>query len=167
MPKSDQGVFRDRYQVIPRTLIFVTRGDQVLLIKGAPTKKLWANRFNGIGGHIEQGEDVLTSAERELDEETGLRTTGLRLCGTLLVDTGENVGVGIYVLKGEYMSGEVNESPEGQPSWTSIDEIENLDLVEDLKIILPNVIAMKSGDQPFSARSYYDVDEKLRVVIRS
>jgi 8-oxo-dGTP diphosphatase len=43
MPKSDQGVQTKRYQIIPRVLIFIFDGDRVLLIKGAPNKRLWAN----------------------------------------------------------------------------------------------------------------------------
>jgi hypothetical protein len=44
MPARDQGVTCDRYTLIPRTLIFLTRNDQVLLLKGATHKHLWANR---------------------------------------------------------------------------------------------------------------------------
>ncbi|MDP3183744.1 MAG: NUDIX domain-containing protein, partial [Anaerolineales bacterium] len=66
MPASEQGVSRDRYMLIPRTLIFLRRGDSVLLIKGAPHKRLWANKYNGVGGHLERGEDVLSAARREL-----------------------------------------------------------------------------------------------------
>jgi len=40
MPKSEQGISAGRYMIIPRTLIFITRGDSVLLIKGAPDKRL-------------------------------------------------------------------------------------------------------------------------------
>ena len=46
MPQSDQGITKDRYTVIPRTAIFLWRGDFVLLLKGAPTKRLWANKYN-------------------------------------------------------------------------------------------------------------------------
>jgi hypothetical protein len=44
MPQTDQGVFHERYMVIPRCLIFVKKENKVLLIKGSPNKRLWANR---------------------------------------------------------------------------------------------------------------------------
>ncbi len=166
MPRSDQGVFYDRYQVIPRTLIFVTRGDRVLLIKGSPTKRLWANRYNGIGGHIEKSEDVLTAAIRELNEEAGLTTANLRLCGTLIVDTGEQVGIAIFILKGEYVSGEIKPSQEGTPAWVALSQLADLPVVEDLSLILPKVMSMDAKTPPFFARSYYDDDEKLHVVLQ-
>ena len=86
MPVSDQGIRQHRYMLIPRTLIFVTHEDQLLLIQGAPGKRLWAGRYNGIGGHVEQGEDFLSAAKRELDEETGLNDIDLWLCGTVTID---------------------------------------------------------------------------------
>ena len=46
MPKSDQGVTKDRYTVIPRTAICLQRGESYLLLKGAPTKCLWANKYD-------------------------------------------------------------------------------------------------------------------------
>ncbi len=161
MPKSDQGVSADRYNVIPRALIFVTRGDQVLLIKGSKRKRLWANRYNGVGGHIERGEDILTAARRELREETGLEVINLWNCGTVMVDASDTTGIAIFVFKGEYKQGVITASEEGQLEWINISEADRLPLVEDLIALLPRVMEAKRGDAPFSARSFYDENERL------
>ncbi len=163
MPKSDQGVSNDRYQLIPRTLIFLTRGESVLLLKGAPHKRIWANRYNGVGGHIERGEDAYSAARRELLEETGLIPDDLWLVGTVIVDTGENTGIGLYVMKGSCAEGQARPSEEGELEWVQFPEILEKDLVEDLPVLLPRVIKQKVSDPPFAARYYYDAGEKLVV----
>ena len=163
MPASDQGVSLDRYMLIPRVLIFVTRGPLILLLKGAPNKRLWADKYNGVGGHVEPGEDVLSAARRELCEETGLKAD-LWLCGTVTVDTGENPGIGIYIFTGECPEGEPGISAEGMLEWVSLAELPKLPAVEDLPIFLDRVQKMKSGSPPFSARSFYDDEGKLTVV---
>src|SRR5260370_42114690 len=61
-----------RYSIIPRVLCFVTWMDEVLLLKGAPDKKLWAGKYNGLGGHVERGESGHAAAQREILEESGL-----------------------------------------------------------------------------------------------
>jgi 8-oxo-dGTP diphosphatase len=163
MPSSDQGVSRDRYTLIPRTLIFLTRGERVLLLKGAPHKRLWANRYNGVGGHIERGEDVLTSARRELTEETGLQAPDLWLCGVITVDTGQDTGISIYVLKGDCPTGEAHASSEGTLEWVAFDEVLGKPLVEDLYQLLPRLLQMQRGDSPFSAIYSYDQEGKMVV----
>jgi len=163
MPVKDQGAGLNRYRIIPRVLIFVFNREEVLLIKGAPTKRLWANQHNGIGGHIERGEDALSAARRELAEETGLESENLWLCGTVIINAEPDSGVGLFIFRGEVKSRKVTPSHEGTLEWVSIDQLENCLLVEDLPVLLPRVAKMKRGDAPFSARYTYDSEEHLQI----
>jgi 8-oxo-dGTP diphosphatase len=167
MPKSDQGITKDRYMLIPRTAIFVRREDKYLLIKGAQTKRLWAGKYNGIGGHVERGENIHFSAQRELLEETGL-FADLWLCGTVIVDAGDvSAGICLFVFCGDNAQGEIKASEEGLVEWVKKEAVLHLPVVEDLTALLDQIHNMKRGDPPFSARSYYDENENLKIVFIS
>jgi len=165
MPVIEQGLFQDRYQIIPRVLVFVSRGDSLLLIKGAPPKRIWANLYNGIGGHVEKGEDILTAARREFFEETGLALLKPWLCAIVTVDTGEQTGIGIYVFRGEVSSIKFKHSSEGSLEWISLRTINNIPLVEDLPILIPHIMKLNAHSSPLFL--HYEYDESDTLIIRS
>jgi 8-oxo-dGTP diphosphatase len=161
MPVSDQGIFSDRYMLIPRALVFATRGDLVLLIKGAPTKRIWPNLYNGVGGHIEEGESVLEAAKREFLEETGLPLVSAWLAAVVTINTGTNPGIGMCVFRGEAGDGQLTQSDEGGLEWIQASELHHLPLVEDLPILLPKVLDLSPGESPLFAHYAYDSQQEL------
>lgn len=163
MPASDQGVNLERYMLIPRTLIFLTRGENILLIKGAPDKRLWANLYNGIGGHVELGEDILTAARREIQEETKLHIDDLWLCAVVTINTSQNPGIVLFIFRGECSEGEPLSSGEGNLEWVPYQEIDTLPLVEDLPSILEHIMPMRVGQPPLAAHYYYTKDGKMSI----
>lgn len=161
MPRTDQGITLDRYCVIPRVLIFIFKDDHVLLIKGNPLKRIWPNQYNGIGGHVEHGEDVLSAARRELKEESGIKSIQLWLCGSVIVDAGADRGISLFIFKGVYEGDKIIESSEGTLEWVNINDIDRYALVEDLPVILPIIHKMEPGTRPFFGFYKYGKDEKL------
>jgi hypothetical protein len=63
------------------------------------------------------------------------------LCGTVLIDASEDVGIGIYVFRGEF-SGQhaLVASHEGELHWVKVENLNQVQLVEDLPVLLPKVL---------------------------
>lgn len=166
MPTTDQNIQPERYQAIPRVLVFPFCAESVLLLKLSPKNgktTRWTGRFNGPGGHVERGEDLLSAARRELLEETGL-SGSLTLAGVVMVDVYEQVGIALNIFRADHVAGELISSSEGTAEWVPVRELNNVPLVEDVAIFLQRIQQMQPGDPPFMARSFYDEHENLRVV---
>jgi 8-oxo-dGTP diphosphatase len=161
MGREEQGIDKQRYCVIPRTLILIFADREVLLLKGAASKKRWAGRYNGLGGHVERGEDVLSAAKRELYEESGLADLQLHLCGTVFCDVEESWGVAMYVYKGDAEKTGLQPSEEGTLEWVPVSGLESMNIVDDMRVIIPRVFAWTVGDEPFSATNVYDDKDQL------
>jgi 8-oxo-dGTP diphosphatase len=162
MPAADQGVAESkaRYKLIPRVLCFVTHGAEVLLLKGAPTKKIWANRYNGLGGHVERGEGVYAAAAREIAEESGVPVRDLRLRGVITIDAREAQGIGLYVFTATALSRVTRASPEGMLEWVPIARVGEFALVEDLFTLIPYLFNLPTDAPPFSAAYHYDAHDR-------
>jgi 8-oxo-dGTP diphosphatase len=167
MSREDQGVAvsRHRYQVIPRTLCFVTHGEEVLLLLGGAKKRLWAGRYNGLGGHVEPREDIYKSTFREVREEAGLEVHDMRLRCVVHADAGDPAaGILFFVFTAAADEKRVVPSEEGALEWWPVSALPVDRMVEDLPVLLPKVLAMGPADPPlFVAYSY---DEGDRLVIK-
>lgn len=132
-----------RYATVPRTLTFLLRDGHVLLLRGAPGKRRWAGRLNGIGGHLEPGESVLAGAQREVREETGLEPPALTLRGVIHISPPRpsEPGVLLFVFLGGAPEGEAIPSAEGALAWYPVDALPTPDVVDDVPLLLPRLLA--------------------------
>lgn len=163
MGVSEQGAGGGRWEVSPRTLIFVSNGGDVLLMKRGPHKRIFPNKYNGVGGHVERGEDVYSSALREVEEESGLKVRDLRLRGVHHIDAGTTNGIMVFIFTAVSDSRALIDCDEGTLEWVDRARIAALDLVEDLPEILPRVLAMPDDAPPYFAHVSYDESDIIRI----
>ena len=153
-----------RYQVIPRTLIFVFNNTEILLIKQNSDKKPGFGKWNGIGGHIEEGEDLYFAAKREISEETGLLIDNITLNFITIIPDKKNIGVCLFIFSGNSEVTTINESPEGQLRWISIDHLTDYPLMDDLPRLLELVVSQNTSNRP-QILSYMNDVNGLRIDI--
>lgn len=162
MGKNEQGIAKgpERYQVIPRTLVFVTCGERLLLLKGGPHKRLWAGKYNGLGGHVERNEDIQSAALRELREEAGVTPEQLRLRGIVHIDAGDSRrGIVLFVFHATAVGLETVASSEGTLEWRPLDALPFSEMVEDLPALIPRIL--DSSEEPSYALYTYDASDRL------
>lgn len=152
----------NRWLVIPRTLCFVLNGDDVLLMKRGPDRRVFPNQYNGVGGHIERDEDPLDGAIREIREETGLTVRDVRLRAIYNINAGQTTGIVLFVFTAwSDRRDAVADEREGTLHWIRRNQVLELDLVEDIPHILPRVLAMGPADSPWFVHVSYDHDDAI------
>lgn len=164
MSAQEQGAdaTEGRWLTIPRSLCFVLNGDDVLLMKRAAHKRVFPNRYNGVGGHIERDEDPLSSARREILEETGLRVEDLCLRAVYNIDAGAETGILLFVFTCTSRSRRfVAEEREGTLHWVARSALADLDLVDDLPEILPRILDSPHDAAPLFVHVSYDADDRM------
>ena len=164
MGKNDQGVqgSGQKYRAIPRVLIFLRNEEDVLLLLGATEKRIWANKYNGVGGHVENDEDVLTAAKREVFEETGLNPRDLVLKAVVNIEAGDPLlGIVMFVFTAWSELRSTRRSYEGELHWIPLADLNKYDLVEDLEWLLPKVLEDNLNSAPRYLHYHYDAEDRL------
>jgi hypothetical protein len=85
----------------------------------------------------------------------------------VIIDAGQPVGIGMFVFTAVAPTHETTSSPEGTLEWIAIDRLLQVDLVEDLPLLLPKVLAMSDNAPPFFGRYCYDEAGKLQMAFES
>jgi 8-oxo-dGTP diphosphatase len=154
----------DRTTVIPVTLAFLTYGVSLLLLRTAADRDRFAGLWNGVGGHVREGESIRAAALREIEEETGLHPTSLEL-RAVLHETGL-LGRAhlLFVFAGGIARAQpLPECREGRLAWFPRDDLPWDSLVPDLRRILP--LALGEGPIAFGVQRFAGGDRAIDLVL--
>ncbi|WP_165437377.1 8-oxo-dGTP diphosphatase [Streptococcus ruminantium] len=89
------------------------------------------------GGHVEQGESIVASVIREVEEETGLTILDLELCGVQnWTDPTEQYRYLVFLYKTSQFSGQLRASDEGDVFWIDRIDLRNYQLADGFESML-------------------------------
>jgi 8-oxo-dGTP diphosphatase len=133
------------YRPILATLAYVLSPDgrRVLLIhRNRRPDDPHLGKYNGLGGKLDAGEDVVSGLRREVREEAGLECDGLCLRGTVSWPGFGKHGEDWFgfIFRVERWSGTPRaDNPEGTLEWVEVERLPQLPLWEGDRYFLPLV----------------------------
>ena len=123
-----------RSEIELTNLCLIYDGDKILVQEKLGTKYPGGLVFPG--GHVEEGESLIQSVIREMKEETGLTIEKPIPCGfkDWIQEDGTRYLVLLY--KTDKFSGELKSSDEGRVFWISRSQINDLNLIWNMRELL-------------------------------
>ena len=143
---------------IRRTLLFLRRGNEILLAK--KKRGFGEGLWNGTGGKLEAGESVVDALVRETREEIGVIPMHYFQVAELdFVQDAETDPWHMYVYAYfcDEWEGEPVETEEMAPAWFKLEEIPYADMWEDDRHWLPQALSGEKVTGMFS----FDENNKL------
>lgn len=145
------------------TLCLICKGDKILL--GMKKRGFGEGRWNGFGGKVKDGEDIMDAAKREFEEEANVKLSDMRKRAVLefyYEDSDETMETHLFTAT-EY-EGDVLETEEMMPRWFSLDEIPFDNMWPDDRHWMPLLLAGKNFIGKFYFRdkniiSEFNLDE--------
>ena len=141
------------YTPIVATLGYVLSPDagQVLMIhRNARADDQHLGKYNGLGGKLDAGEDVLAGMQREIGEEAGIDCLDMSLRGTIswpgFGRNGED-WLGFIFLVTRFSGTPFASNPEGTLEWVRTDALGTLPLWEGDRHFLP--LVFDADPRPF------------------
>ncbi len=134
---------KEAHPDIRRTLLFLRRGDQILL--AMKKRGFGVGRWNGVGGKLEPGETIEQALVREAEEEIGATPTSYWRVAELDfaqdAETDDPWHMYVYAYLCDEWAGEPVESDEMAPQWYALDAIPYATMWQDDEHWLPLVLA--------------------------
>ena len=130
----------ERHRAKITSLVFVRRNRQVLLRRHGAGHR-FEGRWNGIGGHVEAGEDPLRSAHREVREEAGIEIHDVRLRMVLHEADAEGDSTLVFWFAADWLSGAVQPPAGLQLEWVEAQEAPALEMMPDVRAFWPEIFA--------------------------
>lgn len=164
---------KQRYTALVRTLIFVFRNDELLMMKysgkGDNQTKEKADRkdiYNPIGGHVEEAEDIIQNAMKEAREEAGITLLNPKIKGVININGFAGKNMINFIITGETRDEVVSETVEGELHWIKLADIGSLNTFADIQPIL-DILSELKPEQMFAGIAKFDgfdlVDLRLNV----
>lgn len=133
------------YTPILATLGYVLSADgaKVLLVqRNRRPEDLHFGKFNGLGGKLEAGEDIVAGMKREIREEAGIECLHLELRGTISwpgFGTNGADWFGFIFIIDRWQGTVFDGNNEGTLSWVEVERLTELPLWEGDRFFLPLV----------------------------
>ena len=149
-----------RHSVIPRTMCFILYNDELLMMK-AGKEKSYAGKYEPVGGHIEKGEGIIESANREIQEETGLTPGDTKLKGIVHVTNFFGKDVMMFVTLSHVRTNTVEKNKEAEElRWVKVHELDTLPTLEDMKPLIQRVLRLRNTEM-LSGVTEFDTKNRL------
>ncbi|MDD5146671.1 MAG: 8-oxo-dGTP diphosphatase [Candidatus Pacebacteria bacterium] len=138
------------------TLCLVHQHPNILL--GFKKRGFGANRWNGFGGKVQEGETIEEATRREVMEEAGLALKDLELRGILEFHVQDDPDfLEVYLFRSENFEGEPQESEEMLPQWFHYEQLPFQDMWPDDQHWMPLFLEGKK----FKGRFLFDPDNNI------
>ena len=155
--KSANSPCEIQMKTIEASLVYLFRDDHVLMLHRVKKKgDIHKNKWNGLGGKLENSESPEESAVREIKEESGYDLHSLKFAGHLFFPTFDNDGNNwsVFVFTSEDFSGlQLENTSEGILKWIPKTELLELNLWEGDRYFLPKLL---SGEKFLGKFNYVD-----------
>lgn len=138
--------------------------------KGGNQTKEKADRkdiYNPIGGHIEQGENVIQNAIKEAKEEAGITLLQPKIKGVISISGFAGKNMVNFIIVGTTKDEALKSTLEGELHWVELGDIESLNTFADIKPILDKILTVKPSKMFVGTASFVGfklVDIQLSVI---